>query len=167
MRTQPSNAAKMRLGLAATSGGAGTTTSTSNTGAANGTASAAKTPTPTPGGAGSVPNTFEAPPSFPSSIPSSSIPSAPSNLNPNPNLDPASFSTPFALPRSLNKVAWQPGQGRRLAVGGLEGVLSVFEVGSRLCGAREVDGEDGDADAGAGSVEWDVVKRWVGRLEVG
>ena len=61
------------------------------------------------------------------------------------------------MSRSLNKVAWEPSEGWKLAVGGLDGVVSVFEVGSGLGGSE---------GAGAGAGEWDVVKRWVGRLEL-
>ncbi|KAF1996289.1 WD40 repeat-like protein [Amniculicola lignicola CBS 123094] len=55
--------------------------------------------------------------------------------------------------RSLNKVAWETNEGRRVAVGGMDGVVSVFEVGGELGGA-ETRGE-----------EWSGVKRLVGRLE--
>lgn len=36
--------------------------------------------------------------------------------------------------RSLNKCAWETHEGRRIGVGGLDGVLSVWEVGSELGG---------------------------------
>ena len=62
---------------------------------------------------------------------------------------------PGGMSRSLNKIAWEPSDGRKVAVGGLDGVVSVFEVGSGL-GGRE----------GARSSEWDVVKRWAARLEL-
>ena len=59
------------------------------------------------------------------------------------------------LSRSLNKLAWEPSEGRKVAVGGLDGVVSVFEVGSGLGGREQ-----------AKASEWDNVKRWVGRLEL-
>ncbi|KAJ9668973.1 hypothetical protein H2201_000799 [Coniosporium apollinis] len=58
------------------------------------------------------------------------------------------------LKRSLNKVAWEPQEGRRTAVGGLDGVVTVFEVGAELGGLE-----------GVRSEEWTGVKRLVGRLE--
>jgi dynein intermediate chain len=54
--------------------------------------------------------------------------------------------------RSLNKLAWEGNEGKRIAVGGLDGVVTVFELGSALGG-----------EAGAG--EWQGVRRMVGRLE--
>jgi dynein intermediate chain, cytosolic len=61
---------------------------------------------------------------------------------------------PPVQPRSLNKVAWQPEQGKRLAVGGLDGVVSVFEVGHDL-GGRE----------GVRVEEWARVKKVVSGLD--
>lgn len=58
--------------------------------------------------------------------------------------------------RSLNKCAWETGEGKRIAVGGLDGLVSVFEVGSELGGAENAKEE-----------EWDGVKRLVSRLERG
>ncbi|KAJ9299941.1 hypothetical protein DTO217A2_8047 [Paecilomyces variotii] len=59
------------------------------------------------------------------------------------------------LTKSLNKVAWEEREGRRLATGGLDGVVTVFEVGKDLGGtAEEVPAE-----------EWAGIKRLVGRLE--
>ena len=55
------------------------------------------------------------------------------------------------MSKSLNKVRWEEKEGRRLATGGLDGVLSVFEVGTSLGG--EGTGEEG---------RW--FKRLVGRL---
>lgn len=43
--------------------------------------------------------------------------------------------------RSLNKVRWEEKEGRRVGVGGLDGVVSVFEVGAGLAG--EGTGEEG------------------------
>ncbi|KAL5116266.1 hypothetical protein ACEQ8H_005824 [Pleosporales sp. CAS-2024a] len=57
--------------------------------------------------------------------------------------------------RSLNKLTWEKNEGRRVAVGGMDGVVTVFEVGSELGGA-ETRGE-----------EWGGVKRLVGRLGEG
>ncbi|KAB8356414.1 hypothetical protein FH972_023997 [Carpinus fangiana] len=56
--------------------------------------------------------------------------------------------------RSLNKCAWEQHTGQKIAVGGLDGVLSVFEVGGELGGA-----DSARAD------EWGVVKRLVQRAE--
>lgn len=57
--------------------------------------------------------------------------------------------------KSLNRVAWEEKEGKRLAVGGAAGVVSVFEVESELAGAG-VKGE-----------EWTGMKRLVGRVEAG
>ncbi|KAF2831668.1 WD40 repeat-like protein [Ophiobolus disseminans] len=57
--------------------------------------------------------------------------------------------------RSLNKLAWERNEGRRVAVGGMDGVVTVFEVGSDL-GGVETRGE-----------EWSGVKRLVSRMEGG
>ncbi|KAJ5491495.1 hypothetical protein N7539_003062 [Penicillium diatomitis] len=63
---------------------------------------------------------------------------------------------PGAVPsRSLNKVAWEEREGRRLATGGLNGVVTLFEVGKGLGGpSEEVPAE-----------EWAGMKRLVGKLE--
>ncbi|CAL5868625.1 uncharacterized protein PFLUO_LOCUS2852 [Penicillium psychrofluorescens] len=59
------------------------------------------------------------------------------------------------LSRSLNKIAWEEREGRRLATGGLDGVVTVFEVGKGLGGLPdEVSAE-----------EWAGMKRLVGKLE--
>lgn len=60
-----------------------------------------------------------------------------------------------AISKSLNRVAWEETEGRRLAVGGIDGVVTVFEVGPDL-GGKE----------GARSEEWSSVKKLVARLEV-
>ncbi|RYP25087.1 hypothetical protein DL767_008482 [Monosporascus sp. MG133] len=70
-----------------------------------------------------------------------------------PNGGAASAAAGYRL-RSLNKVVWEPGEGRRLATGGIEGVVSVFEVGPDL-GGKE----------GARNEEWTAVKKLVARLE--
>ncbi|KAJ5675811.1 hypothetical protein N7462_008708 [Penicillium macrosclerotiorum] len=60
-----------------------------------------------------------------------------------------------ALSRSLNKVAWEEREGRRLATGGINGVVTVFEVGKGLGGsAEEVPAE-----------EWQGMKRLISKLE--
>lgn len=56
--------------------------------------------------------------------------------------------------RSLNKVAWEAGEGKRLATGGIDGAVTVFEVGVDLGGKEGVKGE-----------EWTAVKKLVGRVE--
>lgn len=57
--------------------------------------------------------------------------------------------------KSLNKVVWEEKEGKRLAVGGAAGVVSVFEVGNDLA----VEGVKGE--------EWTGMKRLVGRAEAG
>jgi dynein intermediate chain len=52
-------------------------------------------------------------------------------------------------------VAWEEREGKRLATGGLDGVITVFEVGKGLSGTPE----DVPAD------EWTAMKRLVGKLE--
>lgn len=58
------------------------------------------------------------------------------------------------LCKSLNKVAWEGSEGKRLATGGIDAVVSVFEVGPDL-GGKEA----------ARSEEWTNVKKLVARLE--
>jgi len=58
--------------------------------------------------------------------------------------------------KSLNKVAWEPSEGKRLATGGLDGVVSMFEVGPDLGGKEGLRNE-----------EWGTVKKLVNRLEAG
>ena len=58
--------------------------------------------------------------------------------------------------KSLNKVAWEENGGRKVAVGGLDGVVSVFEVGSELGGQDGVQQE-----------EWTGVKKLMARLDAG
>ncbi|KAK5149580.1 hypothetical protein LTS14_010838 [Recurvomyces mirabilis] len=53
--------------------------------------------------------------------------------------------------KSLSQLAWEKGQGRNVAVGGLDGVTTVFELGGELGGVEM----KGDA--------WMGVRRWVGR----
>jgi dynein intermediate chain len=56
--------------------------------------------------------------------------------------------------RSLNRCAWERNEGKRIAVGGLDGVVTLFEVGSELGGT-----EGGRTD------EWSHVKKVVTRAE--
>ena len=63
------------------------------------------------------------------------------------------------LPKSLNKVAWEGREGKRVVVGGASGVVSVFEVPGGLYGGGESNG------VGVGLEEWRGVKRLVGRAE--
>lgn len=58
------------------------------------------------------------------------------------------------LSKSLNKVAWETTDGKRLATGGIDAVVSLFEVGPDL-GGKEA----------ARSDEWTSVKKLVARLE--
>jgi dynein intermediate chain len=58
------------------------------------------------------------------------------------------------LKRSLNRVAWERNEGKRIAVGGLDGQVSVYEVGSELGGLE-----------GAKAEEWSSMKKVVGRAE--
>ncbi|WXC40696.1 hypothetical protein QX201_000529 [Fusarium graminearum] len=58
------------------------------------------------------------------------------------------------LSKSLNKVAWEPNDGKRLATGGIDGSLTVFEVASGLGGKESLKNED-----------WANVKKLVNRLE--
>ncbi|KAF2133008.1 WD40 repeat-like protein [Dothidotthia symphoricarpi CBS 119687] len=55
--------------------------------------------------------------------------------------------------RSLNKLAWERNEGRRVAVGGMDGVVTVFEVGQELGGVE------------TRAEEWSGIKRLVSRLE--
>ena len=57
------------------------------------------------------------------------------------------------IPKSLNKLAWDEKEGRKLAVGGAGGLVTVFEVGIDIAGE------------GAKAEEWSSVKRLVSRLE--
>lgn len=59
------------------------------------------------------------------------------------------------LTRSLNKLAWEEREGRKVAVGGLDGVVTVFEVGKALSGTVEE----------VPSEEWTSMKRLVSKLE--
>ncbi|OAA39238.1 cytoplasmic dynein 1 intermediate chain 2 [Beauveria brongniartii RCEF 3172] len=58
------------------------------------------------------------------------------------------------LSKSLNKVAWEPNEGKRIATGGIDGSLTVFEVASGLGGKEGLRNE-----------EWTNVKKLVNRVE--
>jgi dynein intermediate chain len=58
------------------------------------------------------------------------------------------------LSKSLNKVAWEPTEGKRLATGGIDGSLTLFEVGPDLGGKESLKNE-----------EWTNVKKLVSRYE--
>ncbi|KAI1260087.1 cytoplasmic dynein-like protein 1 intermediate chain 2 [Xylariaceae sp. FL1019] len=60
------------------------------------------------------------------------------------------------LSKSLNKVAWETAEGKRLATGGIDAVVTVFEVGPDLGGKESVRND-----------EWTSVKKLVARLESG
>ena len=44
--------------------------------------------------------------------------------------------------RSLNKCAWEQNEGKKVAVGGLDGVVTVFEVGNALGGVEGMREDD-------------------------
>ncbi|KAL2214082.1 WD40 repeat-like protein [Sarocladium strictum] len=56
--------------------------------------------------------------------------------------------------KSLNKVAWEPNEGKRLATGGIDGALTVFEVAGGLGGKEGLKNED-----------WTNVKKLVNRVD--
>ncbi|KAK0630052.1 WD40-repeat-containing domain protein [Bombardia bombarda] len=58
------------------------------------------------------------------------------------------------LSKSLNKVAWEQSEGKRLATGGIDGSLTLFEVGPDL-GGKE----------GLKSEEWTNVKKLINKIE--
>ncbi|KAI9694479.1 MAG: hypothetical protein M1822_000095 [Bathelium mastoideum] len=58
------------------------------------------------------------------------------------------------MAQSLNKCSWEAHEGKRIAVGGLEGVVTVVELGSELGGAESVRPD-----------EWAEVKRMATRLD--
>ncbi|KAJ4163234.1 hypothetical protein LMH87_004975 [Akanthomyces muscarius] len=58
------------------------------------------------------------------------------------------------LSKSLNKLAWEPNEGKRIATGGIDGSLTVFEVASGLGGKEGLKNE-----------EWTNVKKLVNRVE--
>ncbi|CAH0016184.1 hypothetical protein V2G26_014318 [Clonostachys chloroleuca] len=58
------------------------------------------------------------------------------------------------LSKSLNKVAWEPNEGKRLATGGIDGSLTLFEVASGLGGKEGLKNED-----------WTNMKKLVNRVD--
>ncbi|KAL3964015.1 hypothetical protein ACCO45_001019 [Purpureocillium lilacinum] len=58
------------------------------------------------------------------------------------------------LSKSLNKLAWEPNDGKRLATGGVDGSVTVFEVSGGLGGKEGLKNE-----------EWTNVKKLVNRVE--
>jgi dynein intermediate chain len=58
------------------------------------------------------------------------------------------------MSKSLNRVAWEESEGKRLAAGGIDGSVTVFEVGPDLGGKESARNE-----------EWTSVKKLVARLE--
>ncbi|KAF2773454.1 WD40 repeat-like protein [Teratosphaeria nubilosa] len=54
--------------------------------------------------------------------------------------------------KALNRLSWEKTQGKHVAVGGLDGITTIFEVGSELGGVET----KGDA--------WVGVRKWVGRM---
>ncbi|KAI9852627.1 MAG: hypothetical protein M1838_000075 [Thelocarpon superellum] len=63
-------------------------------------------------------------------------------------------SDPHNKSSSLNRVKWEEHEGKRLAVGGLDGVVTVFDVSSELGGLESARAE-----------EWSAVKKLVHRLD--
>lgn len=74
-----------------------------------------------------------------------------SRISPSPRQDGRTM-----LSKSLNKVAWEPNDGKRLATGGIDGSLTVFEVASGLGGKEGLKNED-----------WTNVKKFVNRFDAG
>ncbi|KAH6853465.1 WD40-repeat-containing domain protein [Chaetomium sp. MPI-CAGE-AT-0009] len=72
-----------------------------------------------------------------------------SRISPSPRKDGRTM-----LSKSLNKLAWEPSEGKRLATGGIDGAVTVFEVGPDLGGKEALKNE-----------EWTSVKKLVNRLE--
>lgn len=67
---------------------------------------------------------------------------------------PQSKDAVMGLNRGLNKCAWEEKAGRLVATGGLDGAVTIFEVGRGFYGE-------------AGRDEWMEVKKTVGRIEAG
>ena len=75
--------------------------------------------------------------------------------SPEPNKKVVGTAAAYA-PKSLNKVSWDEKDGKRIAVGGASGMVTVFEVGSLL-----------SAEGGIKGDEWARVKKMVARMERG
>ena len=58
------------------------------------------------------------------------------------------------LTKSLNKVAWEDHDGKKIVVGGLDGVVTIFDVGSELGGVDNARAE-----------EWSSVKKLIGKRD--
>lgn len=58
------------------------------------------------------------------------------------------------LSKSLNKLAWEQTEGKRIATGGIDGSVTVFEVASGLGGKEDLKAE-----------EWTNVKKLINRVE--
>lgn len=71
------------------------------------------------------------------------------------SIPPAHYADDLLSRKSLNKLAWEKTEGRKIAVGGVDGVVSVFEVGTGLGGSAGLEDED----------EWMGIKRLVSRLD--
>lgn len=74
-----------------------------------------------------------------------------SRISPSPRKDSRTM-----LSKSLNRVRWEQQEGKRLAAGGIDGALTVFEVGPDLGGKESLKNE-----------EWTNVKKLVNRVEAG
>ncbi|KKA30476.1 hypothetical protein TD95_000635 [Thielaviopsis punctulata] len=70
-------------------------------------------------------------------------------ISPSPRKDGRSM-----LSKSLNKLAWEKTDGKRLATGGIDGTVTVFEVGPGLGGKEDLRAE-----------EWTSVKKLANRIE--
>ncbi|KAH0545034.1 hypothetical protein FGG08_000805 [Glutinoglossum americanum] len=60
------------------------------------------------------------------------------------------------LTKSLNKIAWEEHDGKKIGVGGLDGVVTIFDVGSELGGVDNARAE-----------EWSSVKKLIGKRDGG
>ena len=69
--------------------------------------------------------------------------------------EPSHTADELFVAKSLNKLAWEHNEGRRVAVGGLDGVVTVFEVGSDL----------GGSDSLIKTEEWMATKKLAGKWD--